>query len=85
MTIAVDKNSINVVKKDNNEYIYLFDNENYKDLLKTNLHCLDYRYCKFVDINLTDYEIECLKKTKITEKDWNKVENSHLLEIAYFV
>jgi len=73
MTIAVDKNSISAVKKDNNKYIYLFDNENYKDLLKTGLHCLHYEYCKFVDLNLTDYDIDCIKKCKITDKDWNKL------------
>lgn len=74
MKIAIDKNSVSVAKKDGNEYIYLFDNEDYRDLLKTGLHCLDYRYCEYVDINTTDYEVECIKKTKITEKDWNKVE-----------
>lgn len=73
MRIAIDKNSINIVKKDKNEYIYLFDNEDYKDLLKTGLHCLDYRYCKFVDINLTNYDIDCLKKASITEKDFDKL------------
>ena len=74
MKIAIDKNSMNVAKKDKNEYIYLFDNEDYRDLLKTGLHCLDYRYCKFVDINLTDYDVDCLKKCKATDKDWKKLE-----------
>ena len=74
MKIAIDKNSVNIAKKDGNEYIYLFDNEDYRDLLKTGLHCLNYRYCKFVDINLTDYDVECIKKCKSTDKDWNKVE-----------
>ena len=74
MKIAVDKDSLNVAKKDGNEYIYLFNDENYEDLLKTGLHCLDYRYCEFVDINLTDYDIECIKKCKLTDKDWNKIE-----------
>lgn len=74
MKIAIDKNNIGVAKNDDNEYIYLFDNEDYKDLLKTRLHCLDYRYCGFVDINLTDYNIDCLKKCKPTDKDWDKVE-----------
>jgi len=74
MTIAVDKNSINVVKKDNNEYLYLFDNEDYKELMATGLHCIDYRYCEYVDINLTDYDVECIKKAKITDKNWDKVE-----------
>ena len=74
MKIAIDKDSINVVKKDDNEYIYLFDNESYEDLLKTGLHCIYYKNCDHVDINLTDYDVECFKKAKITDKDWNKVE-----------
>lgn len=74
MKIAIDKNCIDIAKKDGNEYIYLFDNEDYRDLLKTGLHCIDYRYCEFVDINLTDYDVECIKKAKPTDKDWDKVE-----------
>ena len=73
MKIGVDKNSLHIVKKDENEYIYLFDNESYKDLLKTKLHCVQYTHCKYVDINLTDYNIDCLKKCKATDKDWNKL------------
>ena len=73
MKIGVDKNSLHIVKKDENEYIYLFDNESYKDLLKTKLHCVQYTQCKYVDINLTDYDIDCLKKCKATDKDWNKL------------
>ena len=77
MTIAVDKNSISVVKKDNNEYLYLFDNEDYKELMATGLHCIDYRYCEYVDINLTDYDVECIKKAKITDKNWDKIERKN--------
>jgi len=72
--IAVDKNSYQVVKKDNNEYIYLFDNENFEELLKTGLQCVRYDKCEFVDINLTDYEVDCIKKAKYGDKDWNKIE-----------
>ena len=77
MTIAVDKNSISVVKKDSNEYLYLFDNEDYKELMATGLHCIDYRYCEYVDINLTDYDVECIKKAKITDKNWDKIERKN--------
>ena len=70
MEIAVDKNSIGAVK-DNNKYIYLFDNEPYEELLKTNLHCVYYKYCSFVDINLTNYDIDCIKKAKITDKGFD--------------
>lgn len=73
MKIAIDKNSVNIAKKDGNEYIYLFDDEPYQELLKIGLHCLDYRHCEFVDINLTDYDIECIKKCKPTDKDWDKL------------
>ena len=70
MKIAVDKNSLKVVDN-KDEYVYLFDNEKYEDL--PNLHCLDYRYCDFVDINLTDYEIECTKKAKITDENFKQL------------
>lgn len=66
MKIAIDKHSLSIVD-DKNDYVYLFDNEKYEDLPK--LHCLDYRYCDYVDINLTDYYIECIKKAKITDED----------------
>lgn len=73
MIIAVDKNSYQVAKKDKNKYIYLFENETLEDLMKTRLHCLYYKECKFADINLTDYNIDCIKKAKIMDKDWNKL------------
>ena len=66
MKIAVDKNTYKKIKKDKNEYIYLFDNESLEELEKTKLHCIYYQYCKFVDINLTDYDIDCIKKANIT-------------------
>jgi len=66
MKIAVDKNSLSIVDN-KNEYIYLFDDEKYEDL--PNLHCIDFRYCDYVDINLTDYDVDCIKKAKITDDD----------------
>ena len=72
MLIAVDKKSIKAVDN-KNEYIYLFENETLDELLKTKLHCINYKYCKFADINLTNYEIDCIKQAKITDKDWNKL------------
>lgn len=73
MTIAVDKNSISNLVKDDNEYIYLFDDETLEELINTKIHCLYYKNCNFVDINLTDYDIDCLKKAKITDENWNKL------------
>lgn len=73
MIISIDKNSINAVKDNNNEYIYLFDDENLHELLDTELHCLNYKYCDFVDINLTDYDIDCIKKSKMTDENYDKL------------
>lgn len=73
MKIAVDKNSYQVAKDDGNKYIYLYEDEPLEDLMKTKLHCMEYNECDFVDINLTDYNIDCIKKCKITDKDWDKI------------
>ena len=70
MKIAVDKKSINAVKP-NNEYVYLFDKEPLADLLKLNMHCINYKNCSYVDINLTNYDIDCIKKAKVTDKDYD--------------
>ena len=75
MKVAIDKNTYNKIKFDkDNEYFYLFDDESIEDLLKTKLHCIHYKYCKFVDLNLTDYDIDCIKQAKITDKDYDKIE-----------
>ena len=73
MKIAVDKNSYQVAKDDGNKYIYLYENETLEDLMKTKLHCIEYNECDFVDINTTDYNVECIKKCKITDKNWDKL------------
>ena len=73
MKIAVDKNSYQVAKDDGNKYIYLYEDEPLEDLMKTKLHCMEYNECEFVDINTTDYNIDCIKKCKITDKDWDKL------------
>ena len=72
MKIAVDKNSMEAVKK-GNEYIYLFRNEKLSELLETKLHCVYYRNCDQVDINLTNYNIDCIKKAKITDEKYDEL------------
>lgn len=84
MKIAIDKKTISAVKP-NNEYIYLFDNEPLEDLTNTGLHCINYKYCKFVDINLTDYDIDCIKKAKVTDKDYDKLPNKKDYKFAIIV
>lgn len=73
MKIAVDKNSYHVAKNDGNKYIYLYEEATLKELMETKLHCMEYTECDFVDINLTDYNIDCIKKCKITDNDWDKL------------
>lgn len=70
MKIAVDKSTISAVKN-NNDYIYIFDNETLDELQKTKLHCIHYKSIKFVDINLTDYDIDCIKKASIRDEDYD--------------
>lgn len=84
MTIAVDKNTKESIKE-GNEYIYLFDKEPLEELLKLNLHCINYKYCDFVDINLTEYNVACLKKAKITEKDYDILPNKIDYKFAIIV
>lgn len=73
MKIAIDKNSISAIKNDNNEYIYLFDDETLEDLLSKKLHCVYYKNCNWVDINLSGFDIDCLKKSSINEVDYDKL------------
>ena len=75
MKVAIDKNCINKIKNLNkHEYIYIFNDESLDDLVKLNLHCIhkDYLEELDVDINLTNYKINCLKEASIDDKDWEK-------------
>jgi len=72
MKIAIDKNSLEAIDN-KNEFIYLFEDESLEDLLKTELHCVYFKNCGFVDINLTNYDVDCFKKAKITDKDYKKM------------
>ena len=72
MKIAIDKNSLKAINN-KDEFIYLFNDEIYQDLIKLNMHCVYWKNCDYVDINLTDYNIDCYKKAKLTDKDWNKL------------
>ena len=74
MKVAIDKNIIDKIKDFNEfEYIYIFDNEPLKNLLKLNLHCIRKDYIGEVDINLTKYNINCIKKANINDKNWSKL------------
>lgn len=85
MVIAVDKNTYKVAKIDDNEYIYLFDKDVLGDLLSTKMHCLNYKYCGSVDINLTNYDVDCIKKANIEDKDWNVLPEKVDYKIAIII
>ena len=57
----------------NYEYIYVFKDEPLEKLLKTNMHCINVNYVKDIDINLTNYDIECFKKATLKDKNWDKI------------
>ena len=68
------KVAVNFKPKDNKyDYIYVFDDEPLEELIKTGMHCINKKYIEFVDINLTDYDIDCYKKTTLKDKDWDKI------------
>ena len=72
MRVAIDKNCIDKIKDFTEfEYIYIFEDEPLQDLKKTKLHCVSKEDIDFVDINLTNYNIDCFKKANISDKDWN--------------
>lgn len=72
MKVAIDNKLLNKLKElPDYEYIYIFDNEPLDKLVKTNLHCIHKDYAEEIDINLTDYDINCFKKANINDKDWD--------------
>ena len=75
MKVAIDKDTIKYIKDINEfEYIYIYDKEPLEELIKLNLHCINKDYIDGVDIDLTNYNINCIKKANINDKNWAKVE-----------
>lgn len=68
MVIAVN-NLKDIEKLKGHEIIYAFKDEKLKDLLKTGLHCVREDTIEKVDINLTNYDIKCKKKTTIDDEN----------------
>lgn len=70
MRVAIDKKCISKIKDfEEFDYIYVFENETLDELLKTKLHCIHKDYIDEVEINLTNYNIECIKKASIDDND----------------
>lgn len=73
MKVAIDKDTIKYIDDLSEfDFIYVFDNEPISELLNLGVHCVNKRYLKAVDINLTDYRIDCIKRAKPTDKNWKK-------------
>jgi len=86
MKIAVDKNSYSkAVTDDGNQYIYLFEDEKLDELLPLKIKCVKYDRAPFVEINLTDYEVDCIKKAKVTEKDYKQLPEKENYKIGIIV
>lgn len=66
MKVAINNLSYLDKLKDK-EIIYVFDKEPLSELLNTKLHCIHKDYITGVEINLTDYNIPCLKKCTIDD------------------
>ena len=86
MLIAIDKSNYkSVKKKKDNEYIYVYDNETYDVLRQTGYHCIHKDYIDYVDINLTKYEINCIKKSNVNEKDYDVIPDKKDYKFAIIV
>ena len=84
MIVAINnKEYINKIK--DKELIYVFDKESVSELLKLNCHCIHKDYIKEVDINLTNYNIDCIKKANIEDKDWDKLPKKKNYKFAIIV
>lgn len=72
MKVAIDKSVINKITNIKQyEYIYIFEDESLDYLLNLGILCVNKDYIDFdVDINLTKYDIECIKKANIEDKEW---------------
>ena len=66
MKVAINDLSY-VPKLKGKEIIYVFNKESLSELLNTKLHCIHKDYITGVEINLTDYNIPCLKKCTIDD------------------
>lgn len=66
MKVAIN-NLDNISKLKEHEVIYVFDKEPLSELLEKNIHCIHKDFIDYVDINLTDYNINCIKKCNIDD------------------
>lgn len=71
MLIAVDRNSKELMNKyKEHKFIYIFENETLEDLSKIDVDCYNIKHFNSkVDINVTKYNIDCIKTTDLNDKN----------------
>lgn len=77
MRVAIDKNSIKKIDDFNEfDFVYVFDDtEKVEDLIKLNLYCVNKDVIGYIEVNLTEYNIPCIRHTTIDNPEWkNKIE-----------
>ena len=73
MRVAIDKKVIKeITDLKEFDFVYLFENEELEDLLKLNIHCIHKDLADNIDVNLTEYNIPCLIKADVKDKEWKK-------------
>lgn len=88
MKVAIDKNCINKIEDlKQYDYVYIFDDEQLQELIKLEILCINKNYIDDleVDINLTDYKIDCFKKANIEDKNWNVLPEKENYKFAVIV
>ena len=71
MRVAIDKDTIKEIKDLNEfDFVYIFDDENINDLLNLGIHCIHKDHVDYVDVNLSRYNINCIKQTTIKDEHW---------------
>lgn len=89
INVVIDKKVINkITDSDKYEYIYIFDDESMEELIDLNMNCVHKNYIhtiEYVDINLTNYNIECLKKANINDKNWDNIPPKKDFKIAIII
>lgn len=72
MKVAIDRTLIKKIDElPEYDYIYIFDDEPLDELIKLGIHCMHKDYANEIDVNLTDYDINCFKNAKVTDKNWD--------------
>lgn len=73
MRVAIDKKVINeIMDLKEFDFVYIFEDETLEDLFKLNIHCVHKDLADNIDVNLTEYNIPCLIKADVKDKEWKK-------------